>query len=164
MCEPLELAQGSPRAESEEEPLSGGEEHEDDGTAALLHTDEVRLARGPGITVTSTFLLWLVCFFFAFFLLSGSAYLRHGVTPSVAPSGHQGFRRGSFPSPASPGEFSWLYLEPGGAGLAHSGEMPFRKDTPRAASGFQGRRKDDVSSLISSLRVKIAQKCSSSHL
>lgn len=57
MCEPLELAQGSPRAESEEEPLSGGEEHEDDGTAALLHTDEVRLARGPGITVTSTFLV-----------------------------------------------------------------------------------------------------------
>ncbi|XP_032039972.1 glutamate-rich protein 6B [Aythya fuligula] len=40
VCEPLELAQGSPRAESEEEPLSGGEEHEDDGTAALLHTDE----------------------------------------------------------------------------------------------------------------------------
>ncbi|XP_068526460.1 glutamate-rich protein 6B [Anas acuta] len=40
VCEPLELAQGSPRAESEEEPLSGGEEHEDDGTAALLLTDE----------------------------------------------------------------------------------------------------------------------------
>uniref|UniRef100_A0A8B9BMZ0 FAM194 C-terminal domain-containing protein n=1 Tax=Anser brachyrhynchus TaxID=132585 RepID=A0A8B9BMZ0_9AVES len=39
-CEPVALAQGSPRAESEEEPLSGGEEHEDDGTAALLHTDE----------------------------------------------------------------------------------------------------------------------------
>nr|XP_047902885.1 glutamate-rich protein 6B isoform X2 [Anser cygnoides] len=39
-CEPVALAQESPRAESEEEPLSGGEEHEDDGTAALLHTDE----------------------------------------------------------------------------------------------------------------------------
>lgn len=102
--------------------------------------------------------------FLLFFLLSGSAHLRHRVTLSVDPSGYQGFRRGSFPSPANPGEFSWLYLEPGGTGLAHSGEMPFRKDTPRAASGFQGERKDNASSLISSQRVKIAQKCSSSHL
>lgn len=83
MCEPLELAQGSPRAESEEEPLSGGEEHEDDGTAALLHTDEVRLALGPGITVISTFLVWLVRVFgCVFFLLSGSAHLIHRVTLS----------------------------------------------------------------------------------
>ncbi|XP_035171910.1 glutamate-rich protein 6B [Oxyura jamaicensis] len=40
VCEPVELAQGSPRTESEEEPLFSGEEHEDDETAAVLYTDE----------------------------------------------------------------------------------------------------------------------------
>lgn len=80
MCEPLELAQGSPRAESEEEPLSGGEEHKDDGTAALLLTDEVRLAQGPGITVTSTFLLWLVWVFGCFFVIWQSTSETRGHT------------------------------------------------------------------------------------
>lgn len=40
--EPAELAQGSPRPESEEELLSTGGEHEDDGTATALCPGKVR--------------------------------------------------------------------------------------------------------------------------
>lgn len=42
-CEPVELAQGSPRLESDEELLSMEGDHEDDGvTVTALHLDEVR--------------------------------------------------------------------------------------------------------------------------